>query len=159
MKKPKQTNSTSSPVFYLNCMLAIAVILIGVVYQFFVKPDGELEEVESGVGRKTEGVFDEIPPYPLFTADDLAQYDGESESHVIVLIGNNCYMSTNPSLIVEKPQLYLAIMGDIFDVSRGAKVRIRIISHPHIYYRPFDNVRLWHTLCSIMEKISRTTHS
>lgn len=98
MKKPKQTNSMSSPVFYLNCMLAIAVILIGVVYQFFVKPDGELDEVEGGLGRKTEGVLNEIPPYPLFTADDLAQYDGE-----------------------KKPQLYLAIMGDIFDVSRGAK--------------------------------------
>lgn len=89
MKKPKQTNSTSSPVFYLNCMLAVAVILVGVVYQFFVKPDGELEEIEGGLGRKTEDVFDEIPPYPLFTADELAQYDGESEYHVIAVRGYN----------------------------------------------------------------------
>lgn len=79
MKQQKQTNSTS-PVFYLNCLLGLFVIVIGVLWQFILKQDNDiLDESTRSRNSKTDDIFNDIPPFPLFTAEELMQYDGKSE--------------------------------------------------------------------------------
>jgi hypothetical protein len=73
--KEQKNKETKSPVFYLNLILGICVIIIGVLYQFFLKPeiDDELP-IES-----IKETFNDAPLYPLFTPEELMQYDGESK--------------------------------------------------------------------------------
>lgn len=85
--KPNQSSNSTSLVWYLNFLLAIAVVLLGVVYQFFIKPDIDASEGDgSSLNSKTDDIYDDIPPFPLFTAEELATYDGERKlNHVIQL--------------------------------------------------------------------------
>lgn len=152
MKKQKQTNSTS-PVFYLNCLLAIFVVIIGVVYQFILKqPDSDTLDGSSTLNSKTDASFDDIPPFPLFTAEELMQYDGESEFlHGTYDPGDLLHLDFLSSS--DKPQLYLAIMGDIFDVTRGAKVSY-FVNFSHIIDSDPDSfTALWAR--SIIQRVYR----
>lgn len=73
--KEQKKSETKSPVFYLNVVLGICVIIIGVLYQFFLKLDNDDELPLESI----KDTFEDVPLYPLFTPEELMQYDGESK--------------------------------------------------------------------------------
>lgn len=84
MSEQKKKDS-KSPVFYLNLILAICVIVLGIVYQFFLKETDDLS-ASDGINAET---FDDAPLYPLFTAEELMQYDGESMLKLIIFFATS----------------------------------------------------------------------
>ncbi|KAG5683939.1 hypothetical protein PVAND_013195 [Polypedilum vanderplanki] len=89
----KHKSKRSPPYALFNLLVIIVAIIYAVYYQLYLKDVENVEEVAGGEGESDQFKI------PMFTSEQLKEYNGEGDNK----------------------KLYLGIMGEIFDVTRGEK--------------------------------------
>lgn len=115
MKEPPKKKNQSSP-SSSNALFGFSVIIVAVACctYFYLNSGDKSEDSEPIDSRESQ----DDQGLPLFSAKELEKFDGTSKSTKAESL--NHFQAKY--FFIEDSRLYLAILGLVFDVTRGAKV-------------------------------------